>query len=135
MVFTATERNYRRQPNVNSACLTVQFLHQEIDDFNFDHHKSHTDSQHTTASVDSRRTECLPHNRLTDIGCNEQRDARAETVAFLQQLVKQQDNQPGNKQLDDDKQTDTGSDLRRQTIHASHHVDNSLSDCDHHAKH
>jgi len=92
-------------------------------------------TSHTATSIDRRRAESLPHNRLTDVGCYEERNAGAETVSFLQQLVKQQHNEPGNKQLDYDEQADAGSNLRRQTIHASHDVDDSLSNRDHHAEH
>ena len=37
----------------------------------------------TSASVDSGWTEGLPHNGLADVGGNEERNTRAQTVAFL----------------------------------------------------
>ena len=39
------------------------------------------------AGVDGRRREWLPDNRLADVGRDEQRYARAETVALLEELV------------------------------------------------
>lgn len=56
-------------------------------------------STHTSASVDSGGAEGLPDNCLTDVGCNEERDTRAQAIALLEQLVQQQDNQTCNKQL------------------------------------
>ena len=40
------------------------------------------------AGVDGGRRERLPDDRLADVGGDEQRNARAETVAFLKKLVK-----------------------------------------------
>lgn len=56
-------------------------------------------SIHTSAGVDSGGAEGLPHNCLADVGCNEERDTRAQAVSLLEQLVQQQDNQTCNKQL------------------------------------
>lgn len=54
---------------------------------------------HTSASVDSGGAKCLPDDCLTDVGGNEERDTRAQTIALLEQLIQQQDNQTCNKQL------------------------------------
>lgn len=56
-------------------------------------------STHTSASVDSGGAEGLPDDRLTDVGCNEERDTRAQTIALLEQLIQQQDNKTCNKEL------------------------------------
>lgn len=53
----------------------------------------------TSSGVDSGGAEGLPHDGLADVGGNEQRDPRAEAVTFLEQLVQQQDDHAGNKQL------------------------------------
>ena len=45
------------------------------------------DWQPTSASVDSGRTEGLPHNGLADVGSDKERNTRAQTIAFLKQLV------------------------------------------------
>ena len=41
----------------------------------------------TSASVDSGGAECLPHNGLTDVSRNEERNARAQAVPFLQKFI------------------------------------------------
>lgn len=54
---------------------------------------------HTSASVDGGGAEGLPDDCLTDVSCNEKRNTRAETIALLQQLIQQQDNQTCNEEL------------------------------------
>ncbi len=54
----------------------------------------------TTAGVDGGRAERLPHDRLANVGGNEQGDTRAQTVALLQKLVQEQHNQASNEQLE-----------------------------------
>ena len=56
-------------------------------------------SARTSARVDGGGAEGLPHDRLTDVGCDEERDTGAQTVALLEQLVQQQDDQTGDKEL------------------------------------
>lgn len=63
------------------------------------YHHSACKSCHTSASVDSGGAEGLPHDRLTDVGCDEERDTRAQTIALLQQLIQQQDDQTRNEEL------------------------------------
>ena len=86
------------------------------------------------ASVDRRRRERLPHDRFANVGGDEERNARTQTVAFLQQLVQQQDNQTGNEQLDDDQQANATADFARVSVHARHDVNDGLADSDYHAK-
>lgn len=56
-------------------------------------------STHTSASVDGGGAEGLPDDCLADVGGNEERDSRAQTIALLEQLIQQQDNQTCNKEL------------------------------------
>ena len=65
----------------------------------------------TTASVDGRGGESLPHDRLADVGRNEERDTAAKTVALLQQLIEENDNQTSNNELDNEENTDTGTEV------------------------
>lgn len=51
------------------------------------------------ACVYCRWTERLPYDCLADVCRNEERDTRAKTVAFLQQLVQEQHNKASNEQL------------------------------------
>lgn len=53
----------------------------------------------TSASVDGGGAEGLPDDGLTDVGGDEKRDTRTQTVAFLEQLVQKQNNQTCHKQL------------------------------------
>ena len=53
----------------------------------------------TTASINGCRTECLPYDSLANVGGNKQRDTRTKTVALLQQLVQQENDQTGNEEL------------------------------------
>ena len=70
----------------------------------------------TAASVDGGGAECLPDDGLacmvsvkgklicinrTDVGSDEEGDARAETVALLEELVKHEDNEAGNNELEE----------------------------------
>lgn len=57
-------------------------------------------SLRTSASVHSGGAEGLPDNCLTDVGGNEEWDTRAKTVALLEELIQQQNNQTGHKQLE-----------------------------------
>jgi len=53
----------------------------------------------TSARVDGGGAEGLPDDRLADVGCDEERDTGAQTVALLEQLIQQQDNQTCDKEL------------------------------------
>lgn len=53
----------------------------------------------TSASVDGGGAEGLPDDCLTDVSSNEKRNTRAQTIALLQQLIQQQDNQTCNEEL------------------------------------
>uniref|UniRef100_A0A182F0P3 Uncharacterized protein n=1 Tax=Anopheles albimanus TaxID=7167 RepID=A0A182F0P3_ANOAL len=88
----------------------------------------------TTSRVYRGRRERLPHDRLTDVGRNEEGNTGTETVALLQQLVEQQHDQTSHEQLDDDKQAHASADFRRITVHSRHYVHDRLADCDDHAE-
>ncbi len=87
------------------------------------------------SSVDGGRREALPDNGLTDVGGNEEGDTGSKAISLLEQLIQKQDNEAGHKQLDDDQEADTRSDVSGITIHASHHVDDGLADGDDHTEH
>jgi hypothetical protein len=81
-----------------------------------------------TASVDGRGGERLPDNGLADVGSNEQRDTAAKTVAFLEELIQQNDDETGNNQLDDQENTDTGTKVAGLAVEASQDVDTGLAE-------
>ena len=54
------------------------------------------------AGVNGRRRERLPNNRLTDVRRDEQGNARAKTVALLEQFVEENDDKRCGDQLDNE---------------------------------
>ena len=51
----------------------------------------------STTGVHGGRGKCLPNNGLADIGGNKKRNPRAETIALLQQFVKDDDQSSGHQ--------------------------------------
>jgi hypothetical protein len=82
----------------------------------------------TSASVDGGGRESLPDNRLTNVCCDEERDATAETVTLLEELVKKNDNQGGSEKLDNEKNADTGTEIGRQAVETGEDVDTGLAE-------
>jgi hypothetical protein len=81
----------------------------------------------STASVNGRGGERLPHDGLADVGSDEQRDTTAETVALLEKLVEENDNQTGNDELDDKENADTGTEVRRLSVKTRDDIDDGLA--------
>jgi hypothetical protein len=81
-----------------------------------------------TAGVDGRGREGLPNNRLANVGSNEQRDTAAQTVALLEKLVKQDNHKTSNDQLDNQENTDTGTEIAGLTVKTSQDVDTGLAE-------
>lgn len=77
----------------------------------------------TTTSVDGGRRESLPHDRLANVGGNEQRNTTAETVSLLQELIEQDDNHTGNDKLEDQEEDNTGTKVGGGTIETGEDVD------------
>ena len=104
--------------------------------------------------VDSGGAEGLPDDGFADVGGDEEGDPAAKAITLLKQLVQQQHNETGHKQLkmedqsmklalckfkaaeenlkfshlDDDQQTDTSTNIARVSIHSSEHVHNCLEE-------
>ena len=66
----------------------------------------------------SRVANALPNDRLADIGRDEQGDARAKAVAFLEQLVEDDDDDARNKELQDDENGVARAELAHVAVHA-----------------
>ena len=103
--------------------------------------------------VDSGGAEGLPDDGFADVGGDEEGDPAAKAITLLKQLVQQQHNETGHKQLkmedqsmklalckfkaaevnlkfshlDDDQQTDTSADVTGITVHPSQDVDDGLN--------
>lgn len=76
-----------------------------------------------TAGVDAGRGEGFPHDRLADVGRDEQRNTTTETVSLLQKLVKENDNHASNEELEDQQNDDAGTQVRGGAIETSEDVD------------
>ena len=87
-----------------------------------------------TASVDSHWAESLPKDLLADIGGNEERDTRAETVALLEELVKEDDNQASDDKLDDEQDANTETKLRWWTVETADDIDACLTEAHKHSQ-
>ena len=104
--------------------------------------------------VDSGGAEGLPDDGFADVGGDEEGNPAAKAITLLKQLVQQQHNETGHKQLkmedqsmklalckfkaaeenlkfshlDDDQQTDTSTNVARVSIHSREHVHNCLEE-------
>ena len=65
----------------------------------------------STTGVDGGGRECLPDDRLANVGGNEERDTGTETVTLLEKFVKENDNESGDDKLDDQQKADTGTEV------------------------
>ena len=81
-----------------------------------------------TASVDGSGGEGLPDDRLANVGSNEQGDTTAQTVALLQQLIQQNNDQTSNNQLDNEQNTDTSTQVAGLAIETSQDVNTGLTE-------
>ena len=88
-----------------SACL-VGPSDQEVEECN-----DCTFEFFSSACVDGGGGEGFPDNGFADVGGDEERYAGAETIALLEQLVKQDDHQASKDQLNDQEETDTGTEV------------------------
>mmetsp|Transcript_34480 Transcript_34480/g.90737 ORF Transcript_34480/g.90737 Transcript_34480/m.90737 type:complete len:386 (+) Transcript_34480:534-1691(+) len=82
------------------------------------------------ARVDRRWREGLPHDRLADVGRDEERDAGAETVALLQELVEDDDDDARDEELQDDEDRVARAQLAHVSVHARDDIRDGLTDGD-----
>eukprot|EP00166_Cyanidium_caldarium_P001501 ctg_177.g82 len=85
------------------------------------------------ADVDGGRGERRPHDRLRDIGGDEQTDARSHPVALLQQLVQQHHHQTGAEQLQHQERGVVVSQRGHRAVHARVDVDERFKERKHDA--
>lgn len=77
----------------------------------------------TTTSVDAGGGKRLPHDRLADIGRNEERNTATETITLLEKLIEENDNHTSNEKLEDEQDDDTGTKVRGGSIETGKDVD------------
>lgn len=82
----------------------------------------------STASVDSSGREGLPDNRLANVSGDEERDTASKAITLLQELIKENDHESGNNKLNDEQDTDTGSQVTGLTVKASKDVNAGLAE-------
>mmetsp|Transcript_48505 Transcript_48505/g.103923 ORF Transcript_48505/g.103923 Transcript_48505/m.103923 type:complete len:204 (-) Transcript_48505:300-911(-) len=79
------------------------------------------------AGVDCRGAQRLPHNRLTDVRGNEQRNAGSKAVALLKELVQKNGEHPSEEELRHDQRAHSEPQCRWGSVHAAHHVREGLA--------
>jgi hypothetical protein len=65
----------------------------------------------STASVDGGGGEGLPDDGFTDVGGDEEGDARSKTVSFLEKLVEEDHDHGRGDKLDNEEKTDAGAEI------------------------
>lgn len=81
-----------------------------------------------TTGVDGGRGSNAPHDVLADVGRDEERDTRAQTIALLEELVEKNDNKSSSQELDNEKNADTGAEICWGPVETSEHVDTRLAE-------
>jgi len=74
--------------------------------------------------------EAAPENVLADIRGDEERYARAETVALLEELVEENHDHARGEQLNDNQDGVEGTEVREVTVHAREEISESLTEGD-----
>ncbi len=82
----------------------------------------------TSTRVDGGRGESLPNDRLANVGSDEKRNTRTKTVSLLKKFIEQDDDQPSNDKLEDEKQTNTSTEILRLTVKTGENVNGSLTE-------
>lgn len=88
----------------------------------------------TAAGVDGGGREGLPYDRFADVGGDEERNSRAETVPFLEEFIEKDDDKSGSDELDDEEETDAGADVARLAVETGEYVDGCLAERDDHGE-
>lgn len=88
----------------------------------------------STARVDGGGGEGLPHDRLADVGRDEEVDAGPESVALLEELVEQDHDQRRNDELEDEEETHSRAEVGGEAVQAREDVDGCLAKRDDHGE-
>ena len=83
-----------------------------------------------TSRVDCVRAEGLPDDALANVGGDKEGNAGSKPIALLEQLVKADDNDAGEEELEDDEDGVDSAEILDFTIHTRYNVGYCLSDCD-----
>lgn len=88
----------------------------------------------SSSSVDGGWAESLPDDAFADVGGDEQRDSRSQSVSLLEHFVEDHDEQSGEEELDDDEQGVSGSKVSHASVQSRKYIGRSLSDGDQNTK-
>lgn len=89
----------------------------------------------STASVNGGGGERLPDDALANVGGDKERDTRSQPVALLEELIKKNNNETGDNQLEDEEKADTGTKVAGLSIETGQNVYSSLSERKDDSKH
>jgi hypothetical protein len=81
----------------------------------------------STARVDRRRRKGLPDDRLANVGGDEERNARAEAIASLEELIEEDDEKGGDDELDDEQEADAIAEVLGLAVETAEDVDEGLT--------
>ena len=84
----------------------------------------------STAGVDGRGGEGLPDDGFADVGGDEEGDAGTEAVPLLEEFVEEDDDEGGDDELEDQEETDTGTEVGGLAVETCEDVDGSLAERD-----
>ena len=84
----------------------------------------------SSTGINGGGTECLPDDSFANVGSNENRDTRSETVSLLQELVEGKDNQTRAEKLEDDQNRVTGTDGANISVHSTGNVSDGFTKSD-----
>ncbi|KAG8922101.1 hypothetical protein FRC02_012131 [Tulasnella sp. 418] len=79
--------------------------------------------------------ECLPDDALADVGGDKEGDTGSKTVALLKELIKEDDDESSDDELEDGQQADTCSEIAWLTVESTQHIDGCLPEGDDERKH
>lgn len=89
----------------------------------------------SAAGVDGGGGERLPDDALTNVGGDEERDTRSQTVALLEELIEENDDETGDNELEDKEKADTSTKVAGLSIETGQNVHGGLSERKDNSKH
>lgn len=82
----------------------------------------------TATGIDGSRRECLPDDGLANVGSDEKGNSGSQTITFLEELIKKNDDEGGRDELDNEEKTDTSAEILWLTVKPSKDVDDCLTE-------
>lgn len=89
----------------------------------------------SATGVNGSGGERLPDNALANVGGDEERDTRSQTVTLLEEFIEKDDNETGNNELEDEEKADTGTKVAGLSVETGQNIHSSLSERKDDSKH